>query len=408
MTHLVIHGKKSRNCNKASTYGYSDSQISALYESCPAACGMCIPNSCINDDLFTDYFGYHCSDWKKYNCTKASSEFGYSVIHEGLIVEHCPSACQLCDDKTDLACQYPFADDSGILRQGSIWKNGSIQCKTPLGNWKQRVPAGTQCVFPFIYFGMKYYSCTIDDTDSTYPWCATKVDDHGEYIPGHWAKCSGQSCSRLKTIKVGKCDPDAIATKAANDNSANHAEDADDRGMGDMSDSTATTTTTTTTTVYVNNGMGDNEDGMGDNEDGMGDNEDGMSDNMGRRERRGERRARSDTAKRPEWVSCNPAYLTRFDPKSPSDRKVHILDQYDSPPSSPSSWKKFVHNKPVFATVVALSVIVIAIGSTVFGRWFIKRRADSVSGPGWKKFKVRLNRYGTHQMLQNTNDPFNG
>ena len=54
---------------------------------------------------------------------------------------------------------------------------------------------GTQCIFPFTYRGVIHKACTkhgIEDTEYE-PWCATKVDDFGNNIPGNWGDC-GSAC----------------------------------------------------------------------------------------------------------------------------------------------------------------------------------------------------------------------
>eukprot|EP00040_Diaphanoeca_grandis_P020525 m.109218 g.109218 ORF g.109218 m.109218 type:complete len:450 (-) comp27934_c3_seq1:228-1577(-) len=400
--------KKSRKCAKAATFGYSDSDVVALYENCKEACGECTPDSCENDDLFSDYFSYRCSDWEPYNCTKASAEFGYSFIQEALIVEHCKASCCLCDDGTDSACEYPFSHD-GSMHHGSVYKDGYSQCKTHSNEWKMRIPAGTPCVFPFTYYGVKYSACTTDDTDGSYAWCATKVDNNGEAEEGHWATCQG--CDVEKTVAVGECDAGAIEYRKAVEAQAKKAQEAAERAKR----STAPKPTTTpqpkttlktsaapkTTTQRKNNNNGMDDNGMNDNDNGMNDGNSGMN----RRARN--RRDQGSGTPNPEWISCDAKYLARFDPNTAPRRKVNQLDQYDSTPGKPSAWTAFVKNKPAFASVVALVVIVVAILSTVFGRWLIKRQNQDYKDPNWNKFKIRLNRYGSHQVLRNK-DPFNG
>ena len=40
--------------------------------------------------------------------------------------------------------------------------------------------SGWDCVFPFAYGGVTHDTCTTADNDGV-PWCATTVDDGGEY-----------------------------------------------------------------------------------------------------------------------------------------------------------------------------------------------------------------------------------
>ena len=45
------------------------------------------------------------------------------------------------------------------------------------------------CVFPFTYLGSMYTTCTEQESPSGEAWCATRVDDNGDYI-GKWGYCS--------------------------------------------------------------------------------------------------------------------------------------------------------------------------------------------------------------------------
>jgi len=46
---------------------------------------------------------------------------------------------------------------------------------------------GTQCIFPFVYDGVSYNSCT--RTDGYKAWCSTEVDADGNYIKAKWGRC---------------------------------------------------------------------------------------------------------------------------------------------------------------------------------------------------------------------------
>ena len=45
-----------------------------------------------------------------------------------------------------------------------------------------------KCVFPFIWSGVKHYSCVNDDVAGG-SWCSTKVDRSGKYIDTKWGIC---------------------------------------------------------------------------------------------------------------------------------------------------------------------------------------------------------------------------
>merc|ERR1711868_101710 len=48
------------------------------------------------------------------------------------------------------------------------------------------------CIFPFIYQGVTYTSCTTAGRFSE-PWCSTATDTNGNHIIGYWGNC-GSGC----------------------------------------------------------------------------------------------------------------------------------------------------------------------------------------------------------------------
>merc|ERR1712066_366954 len=84
-----------------------------------------------------------------------------------------------------------------------------------------------ECIFPFRFKGVTYYSCTIADNadGDTSAWCSTKVDRSGNavYGVGKWGKCEskcqprntgqdvhlkniGQDCWNECGKQQGECD----------------------------------------------------------------------------------------------------------------------------------------------------------------------------------------------------------
>ena len=59
------------------------------------------------------------------------------------------------------------------------------------------------CVFPFIYKGVTYNTCTYVDHPEQMEWCSTKVDENGNHVTGgeNWGVCRGDylTCPREKT-----------------------------------------------------------------------------------------------------------------------------------------------------------------------------------------------------------------
>merc|ERR1711988_1063353 len=67
-----------------------------------------------------------------------------------------------------------------------------------------------QCIFPFSYGGVSYTDCT--DVDESNLWCATSLDDNGEYLDYGWCKEreteTEEKETREKTVDVcaGQCE----------------------------------------------------------------------------------------------------------------------------------------------------------------------------------------------------------
>ena len=53
------------------------------------------------------------------------------------------------------------------------------------------------CVFPFIYNGVKYNTCTYAGSQHTegVAWCSTSTDNYDNHIQGSWGNCEeGSNC----------------------------------------------------------------------------------------------------------------------------------------------------------------------------------------------------------------------
>ena len=68
-----------------------------------------------------------------------------------------------------------------------------LDCRTKGGN-----VSNMRCVFPFIYHGIEFLTCTGTNNDGV-QWCATKTDDEGNYIGGQWGNC-GEGCPGSRRI----------------------------------------------------------------------------------------------------------------------------------------------------------------------------------------------------------------
>ncbi len=63
--------------------------------------------------------------------------------------------------------------------------------------------AGRSCVFPFIYEGETHEMCTLSNSESGKPWCATGVDANGKFKSGQWGYCNHACGERSKKYKEG-------------------------------------------------------------------------------------------------------------------------------------------------------------------------------------------------------------
>ena len=53
------------------------------------------------------------------------------------------------------------------------------------------------CIFPFVYLGVTYHTCTDVNDPNSKPWCSTKVDDNGNHVsPGGYFGHCGQDCDQ--------------------------------------------------------------------------------------------------------------------------------------------------------------------------------------------------------------------
>ena len=57
-----------------------------------------------------------------------------------------------------------------------------------------------RCIFPFIYKGKKYTSCTKDSWFTK--WCSTEIKPDGTYKMGHWGSCDMKTCKRESPGKI--------------------------------------------------------------------------------------------------------------------------------------------------------------------------------------------------------------
>ena len=69
--------------------------VTQVKENCPAACGLCTPTNCKDNEKYIDPFGQTCANWTGYECGQASEQFGISKLEETLLLKNC-EFCKMC------------------------------------------------------------------------------------------------------------------------------------------------------------------------------------------------------------------------------------------------------------------------------------------------------------------------
>merc|ERR1712194_434898 len=102
--------------------------------------------------------------------TAGTSSLKIEADNEGLVLEI------EVEDKEDLAEQAAKETAESAKNLSYLLEEaGKEACKTN---------SNKPCVFPFIYEGVTYDSCTNVDHDE--PWCSTEVDSNGEHSMLNW------------------------------------------------------------------------------------------------------------------------------------------------------------------------------------------------------------------------------
>ena len=65
--------------------------------------------------------------------------------------------------------------------------------------------AGSPCVFPFIFAGKQYSTCTLDSADDGLAWCSIRTDVFGQHVKGWWGVCPAVGCGDGEDV-----DPEEI------------------------------------------------------------------------------------------------------------------------------------------------------------------------------------------------------
>jgi hypothetical protein len=127
-------------------------------------------------------------------------------------------------------------------------------------------PKGTPCVLPFIYGNVQYTGCTVASIGEATPkaWCATKVNNNGHAIAGHWTTCP--YCNVSDMLQMDLCGYGTAYTAPANNNNNNNNNQNDMGGQNNNNNNN-------------NNNMGGNNNNNNDMGGGNNNNNNGMGRN---------------------------------------------------------------------------------------------------------------------------------
>eukprot|EP00039_Didymoeca_costata_P001876 m.55866 g.55866 ORF g.55866 m.55866 type:complete len:256 (-) comp11008_c0_seq2:2856-3623(-) len=156
--------------------------------------------------------------------TKPTSLFVFGALVLGLCFEFGTGAmCDLCTVSEATAnatlgelCSIPFLYNF-TLQYGCVTLHGVPSCPVATetygapkeGSWApctctnsecitketshsggKTIPAGIQCVFPFRFQHLIYYSCAKAYSHGQQGWCPTETDENGDFPFGQWADCN--------------------------------------------------------------------------------------------------------------------------------------------------------------------------------------------------------------------------
>jgi len=165
--------KHTFNCQKRRTGNLTDGI-------CSKTCGLCgatapyidaivrKPPKCVDVQPPPDWANPTCE--KQLANTNRCEKRRTGEVTDG----YCAKTCGVCSDESSMEWNVCTVGDEGV-------------------------GAGAACIFPFMYKGETYNSCTTVDSDA--PWCATEVDVYGNYIEqtSKWGYC-GSLCNKFGTL----------------------------------------------------------------------------------------------------------------------------------------------------------------------------------------------------------------
>ena len=182
-------------CNYAVAANLEDGSIYKVGQACSACPGDCDDGLCSSTTSGNDTSG--CKTTNGLSCV-------FPFIYAGVEYSQCTTVengeTPWCSTETDKDGNHIETDKDGKYID-HWWRVCAKDCPAPKLKPRPNPPnsfgckteIGTNCVFPFIYKGVKYSKCTTVDYGDT-PWCSTRTDTEGNHYQGiFWGNCA-QDC----------------------------------------------------------------------------------------------------------------------------------------------------------------------------------------------------------------------
>ena len=103
--------------------------------------------------------------------------------------EACSESIYETSDQNANSVDSEMFEDSKLLNGNDPRKRFVNNESTKKHEIPQISSNGKSCLFPFLYDNESYSACTLVDSDTGVPWCATGIDQDGFVVDNEWGEC---------------------------------------------------------------------------------------------------------------------------------------------------------------------------------------------------------------------------